>query len=645
MPVDFENAYAVARQTISRFRTRDKAERMFDDDDIRHTRGDAPDLISKLGENERDVNNQQPYDDPNHKMFKGRGERWEKFLEPNCPCFPDLSKRYTIALLSSVGFLISFGIRCNMGVAIVEMISNKTGVQEFDWTPETIGVVDSSFFWGYIVTQIPGGFLAARYPANRVFGTAIAMSAFLNMLLPSAAKMHPGYVMFVRILQGLVEGVTYPACHGIWRHWAPPMERSRLATLAFCGSYAGAVVGLPMSGFLTEHLGWETCFYFYGMLGIGWYVVWLWLSFERPSKHPTISREELVYIENSLGLVTCKPPTLYSTPWIEIFKSKPVYAIIVANFCRSWTFYLLLISQPMYFKEVFNFNVEKSGLLGALPHLCMTFVVPFGGHLADYLRRSGKLTTTNVRKAFNCGGFGMEAFFLILVGSTDNTTIAIVCLTLAVGFSGFAISGFNVNHLDIAPRYASILMGISNGFGTLAGMLCPIVVNLMTKEKTHTEWQDVFILAGIIHLGGVIFYGIYASGELQPWSEPSKDDPLQLEETQLPPGTHPPAYDCIYQGDINQQQPAGWDDSTNQSTYPNWDNSTGAAPINSSNTNPFGTATAPNYDPNQAWDQSNNNNFQATTTTNTSNYGTMDNNNQATFYETRAQYVQPGSGY
>lgn len=136
------------------------------------------------------------------------------------------------------------------------------------------------------------------------------MSAFLNMLLPSAAKMHPGYVMFVRILQGLVEGVTYPACHGIWRHWAPPMERSRLATLAFCGSYAGAVVGLPMSGFLTEHLGWETCFYFYGMLGIGWYVVWLWLSFERPSKHPTISREELVYIENSLGLVTCKPPTV-----------------------------------------------------------------------------------------------------------------------------------------------------------------------------------------------------------------------------------------------------------------------------------------------------------------------------------------------
>ena len=138
-------------------------------------------------------------------------------------------------------------------------------------------------------------------------------------------------------------------------------------------------MGLPMSGLLTEWLGWETCFYFYGTnlsyfpfnfqkqiqlrvhlkkgcLGIGWYVFWMWLSFEKP-------------------------------------------------------------------------------------HLLMTFVVPFGGCLADYLRTSGKLSTTNVRKIFNCGGFGMEALFLLLVGSTSSTSLAILALILAVGFSGFAISG------------------------------------------------------------------------------------------------------------------------------------------------------------------------------------------------------------
>src|SRR4029434_10700314 len=44
---------------------------------------------------------------------------------------------------------------------------------------------------------------------------------------------------------------------------------------------------------------------------------------------------------------------------------------------------------------------------------------------------------------------------------------------------------FNVNHLDIAPRYASILMGISNGVGTLSGMVCPIIVGALTKNKVQ----------------------------------------------------------------------------------------------------------------------------------------------------------------
>ena len=44
------------------------------------------------------------------------------YLLPCAKC----SCRYTIALLRSMGFMISFGIRCNMGVAILQMTSNRT---------------------------------------------------------------------------------------------------------------------------------------------------------------------------------------------------------------------------------------------------------------------------------------------------------------------------------------------------------------------------------------------------------------------------------------------------------------------------------------------------------------------------------------
>uniref|UniRef100_A0A4W5LTK7 Major facilitator superfamily (MFS) profile domain-containing protein n=1 Tax=Hucho hucho TaxID=62062 RepID=A0A4W5LTK7_9TELE len=209
----------------------------------------------------------------------------------------------------------------------------------------------------------------------------------------------------------------------------------------------------------------------------------------------------------------------FKTPWRAFFTSMPVYAIIVANFCRSWTFYLLLISQPAYFEEVFGFEISKVGMVSALPHLVMTIIVPIGGQLADYLRTHNIMTTTNVRKLMNCGGFGMEATFLLVVGYSHTKVMAISFLVIAVGFSGFAISGFNVNHLDIAPRYASILMGISNGVGTLSGMVCPLIVGAMTKHKTREDWQGVFLIASVVHYGGVIFYGIFASGEKQPWAD------------------------------------------------------------------------------------------------------------------------------
>ena len=46
---------------------------------------------------------------------------------------------------------------------------------------------------------------------------------------------------------------------------------------------------------------------------------------------------------------------------------------------------------------------------------------------------------------------------LIMTRGTSTTF-----LSLALGLGGLTWAGFGVNHLDVAPRYAAILMGISN---------------------------------------------------------------------------------------------------------------------------------------------------------------------------------------
>ncbi|ELK10342.1 Vesicular glutamate transporter 3 [Pteropus alecto] len=427
---------------------------------------------------------------------EGRPVQTSRQSPPLCDCHCcGVPKRYIIAIMSGLGFCISFGIRCNLGVAIVEMVNNSTvyvdgkpeiQTAQFNWDPETVGLIHGSFFWGYIVTQIPGGFISNKFAANRVFGAAIFLTSTLNMFIPSAARVHYSCVMCVRILQGLVEFKFLRRLQGLCfssRYYRAAGDRggqvtasvliilSRLDKHPHIGSYAGAVIAMPLAGVLVQYIGWASVFYIYGMFGIIWYMFWLLQAYECPAAHPTISLEERTYIETSIG-------------------------------------------------EGANSVSLSVGLLSALPHMVMTIVVPIGGQLADYLRSRQILTTTAVRKIMNCGGFGMEATLLLVVGFSHTKGVAISFLVLAVGFSGFAISGFNVNHLDIAPRYASILMGISNGVGTLSGMVCPLIVGAMTKHKTREEWQNVFLIAALVHYSGVIFYGVFASGEKQEWADP-----------------------------------------------------------------------------------------------------------------------------
>uniref|UniRef100_A0A0N4VK47 MFS domain-containing protein n=1 Tax=Enterobius vermicularis TaxID=51028 RepID=A0A0N4VK47_ENTVE len=446
-----------------------------------------------------------------------------------CQC----QKRWQLAILANLGFLIVFGIRCNFGAAKSHMANNYTDPwghkhrSEFNWTRGQLGFMESSFFYGYLITQIPAGFLAAKFAPNKLSSCKLHYFEFLSFLFANFKNATP---IFSLIYHSNFALVSYPAMHGVWRYWAPPLERSKLATTAFTGSYAGAVLGLPISAFLVSYIGWSMPFYAYGIAGVVWAIFWFSLTFESPAFHPTISPAEKKYIEEKIGIVSTTNPTLSTIPWKAIMTSKPVYAIIVANFARSWTFYLLLQNQLTYMKERLGININESGFLAALPHAVMGIIVLLGGQLADYLRSHKIFSTTTVRKLFNCGGFGGEAFFLLIVAYTENKTTALIALVLAVGSSGFAISGFNVNHLDIAPRYAAILMGFSNGIGTLAGLTCPLVTEKITARGPHA-WQEVFLLASLIHFTGVTFYAMFASGELQDWADPKDTEAEWLKGT------------------------------------------------------------------------------------------------------------------
>ena len=59
---------------------------------------------------------------------------------------------------------------------------------------------------------------------------------------------------------------------------------------------------------------------------------------------------------------------------------------------------------------------------------------------------------------------------------------AVIGLTVAVGFSGLVMAGFNINHIDIAPRFAGVLMGITNTIATIPGFVGPQVATAIAVQ-------------------------------------------------------------------------------------------------------------------------------------------------------------------
>lgn len=94
----------------------------------------------------------------------------------------------------------------------------------------------------------------------------------------------------------------------------PPIFLSGLNTVSFLSGFYSlrhfGKIRLPnthscgqieMQYFICYHLHDVVCMWCAGCFGIFWYMFWIFVSYESPAEHPTITDEERCYIEESIG--------------------------------------------------------------------------------------------------------------------------------------------------------------------------------------------------------------------------------------------------------------------------------------------------------------------------------------------------------
>ena len=176
---------------------------------------------------------------------------------------------------------------------------------------------------------------------------------------------------------------------------------------------------------------------------------------------------------------------------------------------------------PTYFELGLKLSLQDMGSSKMMPYLNMFLFSNIGGVVADYLITRRILSVTKTRKFLNTLGFLVASLALVVIPSFRTSGGAVFCSSVALGFLALGRAGFAVNHMDVAPRYAGIVMGVSNTAGTLAGIVgVDLTGKLLEAAKAANSdlsspesWRAVFSIPGFLCIFSSFVFLLFSTGE------------------------------------------------------------------------------------------------------------------------------------
>ncbi|KGN58795.1 probable anion transporter 3, chloroplastic [Cucumis sativus] len=413
-----------------------------------------------------------------------------------------LPERFKVVALTAFVMCLCNADRVVMSVAIVPLAA------KYGWSSSFLGIVQSSFLWGYIFSSVVGGALVDRYGGKRVMAWGVALWSLATLLTPLAANHSTTSLLAIRAFFGLAEGVALPSMSTLLSRWFPGHERASAVGMSMAGFHLGNVIGLLLTPIMLSSIGVTGPFLLFSSLGLVWLTSWIPGVTNNPRDSQNISTSELRLIE--AGKVDSSRHNATHLPLSRLLSKLPTWAIIFANMTNNWGYFVLLSWMPVYFKTVFNVNLKQAAWFSAIPWGTMAVSGYFAGTMSDALIKSG-YPVTLVRKIMQSIGFIGPGLGLLCLNFATTPTVAAVLMTVALSLSSFSQAGFLLNMQDIAPQHAGFLHGISNSAGTLAAIVSTIGTGYFVEWLG--SFQAFLTVTAMVYFMAAIFWNLFATGE------------------------------------------------------------------------------------------------------------------------------------
>jgi MFS family permease len=357
-------------------------------------------------------------------------------------------------------YTISYIDRTNIALAFDPKLS--TAMADLGMDDKIKGNAIGIFFWGYLLLQIPGGYLASRWSARKL--VSIFLIAWGVCAVGCGLVTTVGQFRIMRFLLGVAESGVFPATLVLLANWFPRTERARAnAYWTLCQPLAVAGAA-PITGALLGVWGWRTALIVEGALPFLWLPLWWYFIEDHPRDAKWISKEEREYLETTLAREAAQLETASKQPLWKSFLQPAVFVMVPIYFlmnCAAYgcnTFLSEALKAPGK-----SFTPVITGILYAVPYLVAAVFMVLNSRHSD---------KTQERRAHVAFVYALSGVCLIA-----SVLASRYSFWLSFGFLCFAIQGpfaglapFWAIPSETMPRSTvGAVMGLVNAIGNVGG--------------------------------------------------------------------------------------------------------------------------------------------------------------------------------
>ena len=402
-----------------------------------------------------------------------------------------LPVRYRLVGLLATGSMINYADRVNISVAAPVMMV------ALGWNEAQFGLVFSAFLLGYTLLQFPGGIIADRW--NTVWVVAIACFGFslFTALTPLGAAAF-GLMIALRFSVGLFESVSFPAYAVLNARWIPRYEYGRAQNISLSGSHLGQALAYPVTTWILTTFSWPVVFYFNGVLGGLWLIVWLAWVTNTPAEHPKISKQELREIEDNLA-----PRSKATVSPLRILRNRHVLLLSLGYLCMVYGLWMVILWMPTYLVQARGFSLEAMGILGMIPTVAGALGLISGGTISDVLLRRGwSPRVARARAPALCAFLGIPS--ILAAAFVPWPLVSVGCLALYMYFTNLGSGACWAVPVELNPRQIGAISGVMNGAGNFAGIFGPMSAGFLVAATG--SWELPLVAIAVMLLVATLVY-------------------------------------------------------------------------------------------------------------------------------------------